>query len=1056
MNLAEISVRRPVTVLVLTALFVGLAAFIIPDLAVDLYPEADPPYITVSTSYDGAGPLEVEESVTDLLENEISDVSGLQSMTSTSSEGKSRILLEFDYETDLDEATADVSDALEKVTSRLPDDADSPYIFKFDISSRPIMDLVIQGNESSDKLKTLAEDSVQPLLERLSGVSSAEVRGGETKVVRVDVLQSRLEAYDLELSDLSDALEDKNVQSGTGSITHDGMDYTLRVDEQFSSLEEIRRTVVATMNSSSDGSVNRSRVVRLEDVADVYEGDEEKDSLVYVNGMPSITLSIQNESDSNTAQVSEEVINAIPRINETLPDGVSLRILHDDTSMIRSTLDQVYQSAIQGALLAMIILFLFLRNVKSTLIIGLSIPISLMVTMMAMYFFDLTLNMISLTGLILGLGMIVDNSIVILENIYRYRERGAKLGPAAILGSKEMITAIVASTLTTLCVFVPLIIWKNDLEMMGQIFQDMIFTVVISLVISLITAITLVPALSSHYLKLDTRKQKPLKNRLLIKLDGILEGGLTAMETGYRRALGFSLRNRTLVISLIVVLFILSLQLFATLGINFQPRPKTDDKVEISLTMPVGTTMERTELVLEEMVRIVEAEVKGYENIILSVGEDRGSGGSYTGSLEITLPSTDKQIDGPAAIQSKLRPHLSEFPEASFAFSSGRRMSSSSPVDIEIHSNDLDLASESALQIRDLLKNNLPQIEDPESSMEDGAPEYRIVLDSDRAAALGIDSSDVISTISDLIDGDTPTSYWKNGEELDIVVQLREKDRTTISDLESQYISTSSGEKVPLSNLATLVETIGPLSVYREDETRIVHVTSDLADGVAVTEIQPVIQNLIETGYVAPDGVTISYGGEAEDIDKFSGPMKVIIAVAVIMVFAIMASLFESLVDPFIIFFSIPMLLIGVVAVYKITGEAFSIFSAVGIVVLAGIVVNNGIVLVDYTNLLRSRGEALTDAVLNAGQNRLRPILMTSLTTILGMVPMGFFPGEGTDFIRPIGQTVVGGLAVSTVITLFITPTMYSLLNHRNELKRSRHKMRKQEELNALKQEVLA
>ncbi len=1056
MNLAEISVRRPVTVLVLTALFVGLAAFMIPDLAVDLYPDVSPPFISVSTTYSGAGPLEVEESITDVLEKQISDISGIQSMTSTSSEGRSRIFLEFDYETDLDEATSDVSDALERVTSRLPDGADSPYIFKFNITSRPIMDLVIQGNVSSDKLKTIAEDTVQPLLERLEGVSSAEVRGGETRVIRVDVIQSRLEAYDISLSDISTALDDKNVQAGTGSITRDGMDYTLRVDEQFGSLEEIRRSVVATLSSAGEGSVNRSRVVRLEDIADVYEGDAEEDSLVYINGIPSITLSIQNESESNTVQVSDGIIEALPRINEALPEGVSLIILHDDTTMIRSTLDQVYKSAVQGALLAMLILFLFLRNVKSTLIIGLSIPISLMVTMMAMYFFDLTLNMISLTGLILGLGMIVDNSIVILENIYRYRERGAKLGPAAILGSKEMITAIVASTLTTLCVFVPLIIWKNDLEMMGQIFQDMIFTVVISLVISLITAITVVPALSSHYLKLDSRKQKPLKNRLLIKLDGLLEGGLMILERGYRRALSFTLRNRALVLSLILILLILTLQLFGTLGINLQPRPRTDDKVRISLTMPVGTAMRRTELVLKEMVKIVESEIRGYENIVLSVGSSRGSGGSYTGSLEITLPDTDSQIDNPAAIQSKLRPYLNQFPEASFAFSAGRRMSSSSPVDIEISSNDLDLASASALEIRDLLKKNLSQLEDPESSMEDGGPEYRIALNSDRAAALGISTSRVISTISNLVDGETPTSYWKNGEELDIVVQLRKEDRSSLADLESQYITTASGAKVPLSNLASLEETVGPVSIRRENETRIVHVTADLAEGVAVTDIQPVIQNLIETEYVAPEGVSISYGGEAEEIDKFSGPMIVIIAVAVIMVFAIMASLFESLVDPFIIFFSIPLLLIGVVTVYKITGEAFSIFSAVGIVVLAGIVVNNGIVLVDYTNLLRSRGEALTEAVLNAGQNRLRPILMTSLTTILGMVPMGFFPGEGTDFIRPIGQTVVGGLAVSTLITLFITPAMYSLLNHRDELKRSRHKMKKLGELNTMEQEVLA
>lgn len=1057
MDLAEISVRRPVTVLVMTALFVGLSAFIIPDLAVDLYPDVSPPFISVTTKYEGAGPLEVEESVTDLLEQQIANVSGLKTMTSVSSEGESRISLEFDYSTDLDDASNDVSDALEKLTSRLPDDADSPEIFKFDMSSKPIMDIVIQGNETADKLKTLAEETVQPLMERLEGVSSAEVRGGETTVIRVDVSQSRLEAYDLSLSDISEALKGENIQSGTGEITRDGLDYTLRVDEKFNSLEEIRSSVVATLNNSvSTKSVNRSRVVRLEDLAEVYEGEAEQKDIVYINGLSSITMSIQNESNSNTVQVSEEVMAAIPGINSILPEGVSLMVLHDDTSMISSTLKQVYSAAVQGALLAMLVLFLFLRNIKSTLIIGLSIPISLLVTMMGMYFFGLTLNMISLTGLILGLGMIVDNSIVILENIYRYRERGAKHIPAAILGSHEMITAIMASTLTTLCVFIPLIIWKDKLEMMGQIFEDMIFTVVLSLIISLITAVTLVPALSSHYLKLDSRKQKPLKNKILIALDGFLEKGLLGLEKGYRKALVFALGNRALVITLITVLFILSVQLFGTLGFNLQPRPKTDDKVEISLTMPMGTTMERTELMLQEMRKIIESEIQGYENLILSVGASRGEGGSYTGSLEITLPDMDKQIDNPATIQNKLRPYLDQFPEAAFSFSAGRRMSSTSPVDIEVHSDDLDLASENALIIRDLLKENIAEVEDPVSSMENGGPEYRIVINSDRAAALGINTSTVISTISDLVDGNKATTYWKDGNELNVVVQLAEKDRSTLADLESQYISTGSGDKVPLANLASLVETVGPQSVNRENETRVVHVTADLDDDAAVSEIHPLIQNLLDTRYVAPEGVTISLGGEAEEIEQFSSPLKTIIIVAVIMVFAVMASLFESLVDPFIIFFSIPLLLIGVVGIYLITGEAFSIFSAVGIIVLAGIVVNNGIVLVDYTNLLRHRGEDLVPAILNAGQNRLRPILMTSLTTILGMIPMGFFPGEGTEFIRPIGQTIVGGLAVSTIITLFITPVMYSLLNtHRSKRKGRNGKKLRQNEVDTIRKEVL-
>ncbi len=1058
MNIAELSVKRPVTILIITALFIGLAAFMVPDLAVDLYPSVTPPYISVSTSYTGAGPMEVEESVTRMLERQLSNISGLKNMTSVSSEGRSRISLEFDYTTDLDEATTNVRDSLERVTRRLPDDADTPQIFKFNMSNMAIMTLIVQGDEPSDKLKTIAEDTVQPLLERIEGVSSADIRGGDTKIISVDISQSRLDAYGLTLSQVSSALSSRNIQSGAGSVTKDGIDYTLRVDEKYYDLENIRRTIITTKNAVSDGeSVNRSRVVRLEDIAEVYEDNEDLRSIVYVDGKPSISISLRNESESNVVQVADSVQAALEEINRELPAGVTLSILYDNTTMIRSTLGQVYMAALQGGMLAMLVLFLFLRNIKSTLIIGLSIPISLLVTMMGMYFFDLTLNMVSLTGLILGLGMIVDNSIVILENIYRYRERGAKLGPAAILGSREMITAIIVSTLTTLCVFIPMILWKDELEMMGQMFEDLIFTVVLSLIISLITAITIVPALSSHYLKLNTRKQKPLKNKVLIKLDGIAEGALVGLENGYQRGLTFALKNRAMILTLVMIILIISVQLFSTMGMNMQPRGGADDSVRIDLTMPVGTTLDRTELFLMEMRKIVEEEVEGYTNIIVNVGSSGfGSSATNEGRIQINLPPPGEQTDSPTDIQNKIRPYLNEYPEATFAFSAGRRMSSSSPIDIEIYSNDLDLASQSAIEIRDLLRANFPQIKDPESSMEDGAPEYKINIDTDRASAMGLTSSGIASTIKDLLDGRTATTYWLEGTELDVKVRLREDDRKTMEDLESQYILGSSGQSVSLNNLAVLEETIGPMSIHRENETRVLHVTADLDEGVAVTEIQPLIEEFLRMNYIVPEGVTIEYGGEAQEIEQFSGPLIIIIVVAVIMVFSVMASLFESLVDPFIIFFSIPLLLIGVVAVYKITGEAFSIFSAVGIVVLAGIVVNNGIVLVDYINLLRSRGMGLTEAILEGSRNRLRPIVMTSLTTILGMVPMGFFPGEGTEFIRPIGQTVVGGLTVSAFITLFVTPIMYSLLNHHKREGRKSRKERKREKLNTMAEEVLA
>lgn len=1040
MSLADTSVNRPVTVAVIAVLLILIALIMVPNLAVDQFPDIDMPVIMVRTTYSGASALEVEESVTKILEQQLSNVSGLETMTSTSSEGSSMIMLEFTYDRDLDDATNDIRDYLDRVKNSLPGDSASPTIFKFDSSSMPILRLIMEGEETEATLKRLAEDVVEPRLERIEGIASADVTGGETRAIRVDLSLNRLEAYGLTASQVASALSEKNVQISSGELTVDQTVYDLRVDESFSSLEDIKRTVVTTVSpSSASTSVNRSTVVRLEDIADVYEGTEDSSNVVYVNGNPAIQIRVSNESDTNSVQIAEAVREALPSINQDLPNGVSVSILYDDTTYVSSVLNQVYTSAWQGILLAMAVLFLFLRNWRTTIIIGFSIPISILVTLMFMYFFDLTLNMISLTGLILGLGMIVDNSIVILENIYKYRERGAKLRTAAILGSREMMTAIMASTLTTLSVFVPMIIWGDALGMIGQLFGDLIFTIVIALIVSFISAITIVPAMSAKFIKIYTPQQRPIKIRFLAALNDFGEKILTGLEDGYTKALAFALNNRLLVLTFVVVVLGMSVAHFSTLGMNLMPRGSSDDSVSVSLSLPVGTSTERTEKLLLQMKDIIEEEVEGYERLLVEVGGGGFFGGTADneGSIEIMLPQPEDQIDSPQEIQEKLRPYTTIFPDADITFSSGRGPGSSSPIDVVVYSDDLDLAYESATEIRNLILEEVPLAVDPVTDLDEGVPEYQIVIDEDRANAYGLSATDVADAIDYLVDGTTPTSYWDDATELDIIVRLRAEDRVSLADLNSLFILSSSGEEIALSNVASFEEGQGPKEINREDETRLVHVTADLADGVTATEAMTVIEDLVTNQIVLPDGVSVSYGGDTQDIQELSGPLMTVIVVAILMVFAVMASLFESLSDPFIIFFSIPLLFVGVIGIYLVTGESFSLFSIIGMVVLVGIVVNNGIVLVDYTNLLRKRGTPLRQAVLQAGHNRLRPVLMTSLTTILSMVPLAFFPGEGTEMIRPIGQTIVGGLAGSTLITLFVTPIVYSLVNHERSSRRT-------------------
>ncbi|MBN2510265.1 MAG: efflux RND transporter permease subunit [Spirochaetales bacterium] len=1031
MNITELSVRRPVTILIMTLLFTGLAAFMVPDLAVDMYPSTTWPVIMISTSLPGASPEEVEASVSTRIEKQLSNITGVKTISSTSAEGRSSVRLEFDYGVDLDEATNDIRDGLSRIASALPDEADSPQIRKFDSSNWAMMRLIVTGNESSDTLTSLAEDIIQPRLERVEGVASAEVTGGEVKEVTVDLSLNRMEAYGITISAVTQALASQDILLSGGSLEKEGTEYRLRINERFENLNDIRRTVIRQIATvSSGGSVNRSNVVRLEDVADVAIQPVNTRSRVFINGSPSVYVQIMNESDTNTVQVSNAIREALPSINAELPRGISLEILYDRTTMISVILDQVYLSAIQGGLLAMLILFLFLRSVKSTLVIGASIPVSIFITLGAMYFFDLTLNMISLTGLILGLGMIVDNSIVILENIYKYRERGAKLKSAAILGSKEMVTAIVASTLTTLCVFIPLIIWKNQLEMIGQMFQDMIFTVVISLISSLVVALTVVPALASTYLKIDSRTQRPIRNPLLQRIDRTFEGFFTGLENAYSRVLEFALGNRLLVLSFVGVLFMISLTRATTIGLQLQPQSQSDDSVTINLTMPIGTSLDRTQTVLTDMKNLIETNIQGYEDLILTAGSGGWrSSSSNSGRIEITLPPLKDQIDSPADIQKKMRPYLNQFPDAVFQFSSGRSYGGSrSPIDIEIISSDLDLAGRTAGEIRDLLRQ-LPDIVDPVSSLESGAPEYRIAVNKDRAAALGLTVTSIAQAVNNYIHGTSPVTYWEKGEELSVTVQLKEEDRDSLPDLESLYIITPTGTRTAIANIASFVPTIGPKDIDRENEKRVIHVTASIADGTVATAVQEQVKRFLNESYIVPEGVSLGYAGEARDISRLGSPLIIVLIVAVIMVFAVMASLFESLVDPFIIFFSIPLLLIGVITVYSIIGQPLSLFTIVGVVVLVGIVVNNGIVLVDYTNLLRRKGTPLAQAVREGARSRLRPVLMTSLTTILGMVPLGFFGAEGTETIQTIGQTIVGGLMASTFLTLLVTPVVYSLVN---------------------------
>jgi HAE1 family hydrophobic/amphiphilic exporter-1 len=1021
------------------ALAMGIAATMVPNLAVDLYPSTERPVLSVYTSFPGAGPSDVERNVTEPLEKALASSRGLTEMTSNSAFESSFINLNFAYGTDMDKAMTDAQTLVNRLANSLPDGAGTPMVRRFDMSAMPIMRLVVRGNYPPDQLRIFAEDEIQAGVERIEGVASADVTGGSTRIVKVAVSLNRLAAFNLTLNEVSQALKGQNILSSGGSITRGDREYQLLTRQELTGLDQIKRLVVKTVNAPPAGispaQANRSQVVRLEDIADVTLAYNENAARVYVNGQSGVYIQVQSESDSNSVQVANRVRAAMEDINAALPRGITLEVLSDNTSLIGATLNQVYSNAIQGALLAMGILFVFLRNIKGTLIIGLAIPISILLTLMFMSIFGFTLNLLTMTGLILGLGMTVDASIVILENVHNYRERGAKPEVAAVLGSREMIRAISTSTTTTLCVFLPLIIYKNDLEMMGQLFSDLIFTVVISLTCSLVVALTIVPSLCGPIMKLDTRRQKPLRNPLLRKIDDAMEEFFRRLDGVYKTALGYCLSHRALILILTLLILIFSLTRFSGIGMNMFIRSRIDDTVNMNVSMPQGTSIEITEGVLRDLEGLIKENVQGYNNIVLTARRS----GTNQGNIQITLPEPSRQIDTPAAITRKLTPYTTSIPGVRIAFRAGRSMGGTQAVDIAVSSRDTGAIMDTAGEIRNIIERYLPEIENPAINLDEGAPQLQIEIDRDRAAALGVSLSAVASEIRAAMDGVTATTVSGVGSAgnrlTDVEVTLRDEDQRGLANLDAIFVLGRNGTRISLSNIARIIEGRAPSSIRRENQERVVRVSGELPQGIAATDMQRRLEETIQTHLVPREGVTIRYLGEAREIQEYNRRFIFIIAAAVFLVFGLMASQFESFVDPLIIFFSIPLLFIGVIWIYKMSGEAMSVFSAVGIVALVGVVVNNGIVLVDYTNTLRARGLLVRDACLEAGRSRLRPILMTSLTTILGMAPIAFFPGSGADTIQPIGKTFVGGLSVSSLMTLFITPVVYSILNSRHDKK---------------------
>lgn len=1027
MSIARKNLEHPVLVLIVFALLAAVGLFTLKNVALGLFPDIDSPYVMVSATYANAGPESVEKTVTEILEGALISVNGLKNLYSTSTESGSSIQLEFNYGIDIESAVNDIRDKLGRVQRQLPDAVNSPTIFRFNGDSKPIMRIAVRGNRSLSDIKEIAEDTISDIFEQADGVAEASVMGGKTKIVRIELDQNRLAAYGFTVSQVSSALAKQNLDLGGGKLNEGQKDYVVRTTGEFKSLEEINNTLIQTVNGYD---------VKLSDIGNAFWGFQDITRDVFINGEHGVYITITKQTDANSVTVSNNVHEKIEELKETLPSDIKLEIISDDTDAIRETINTLVDSAWQGLLLAVIVLFIFLQNVKSTIIIAISIPLSLLITLLSMSFAGITLNMMTLTGLILGVGMIVDASIVMIDNIYSYRSRGAKPKISAILGSQEMIVSVISGNLTTICVFVPFLLYMKDLGMMGQMFKGIIFTIVIALCSSLLVAIFLVPVLAGKFLPLTNRKEKPVKSRIMKSFYGLCTKVLDAITKVYSRVLKKALEYRAVTIIIAVCLLVIAISLLPTLGMNMMPQGN-DDSVTLSITLPIGTPLDDTRDVSLAMEQIVRKEIPSFEKLITTVGGGGRNANTYKSSIQITL---NKDSGSAVEVQNKLRKYFTQFPGAKFSFGAGTRgQMMGSDIDIALRSDDLDEALSVADKIVSVMED-ISALGDITIDTEEGLPQVEIEIDRERAYSFGVDVSTVAKEINYAVNGVTSTTYRQAGKDYDVTVMYQPSDRENIIDLETMYVS-GTGGKVSLSNFATLKKGLGPVSIKRENQRRIVHITASILTSDNANLVEDAIKEGIANTFIVPDNVSVSYEGSWQDTNEQMKLYSGILIMAILLVFGVMAATYESFKAPLINLATIPFLLIGVVFLYKIIGQPLSIMAMVGLIMLVGIVVNNGIILVDYTNLLRNRNIPMMEACFQAGVSRLRPVLMTTLTTILGMIPMCFASEGQSAMVQPIGIAVVGGLTSSTFVTLLVIPVLYSLVMKDEKKLKSRIKV---------------
>ena len=1024
MNLPDFSVRRPVTVLMgcLMATLLGAVAFI--QIPVDLMPDIVFPTLSISADYEGVAPEEIETLVTRPLEEAFAAAPGVEEVTSRSTEGRSFIRVRFSFDTNLDEAANELRTRLDRRRAFLPEDMDSPTIFKFDATQFPILYMAVSADDmDSRQLRHYTEKNLQYRMERVPGVAQFTVRGGLRRQIHVNLDLKKLRALDLSVAEVVRTVRNENLNRPVGPVREGRYEVLLRTNGEFTNVDDILQVSVTTRNGVP---------VYLRDIATVEDSHEDIRYYVTVNGRSAVNMMVYKQSGANTVKVSDAVWAEVERIHRDYPN-IHVTAMFDQSKFIRGAISNLRDAALMGSGLAVFVLFFFLRSISSTAIIGVAIPVSVITTFALMYFNGFTLNIISFGGLALGVGMLVDNSIVVLENIFRHREQGKSLQQASLQGSREVGTAITASTLTTIAVFVPVLFMGG---IAAQNFQQLAYVVSFSLLCSLVIALTVVPTLCSRFLGAASDEQR---RSGLVRLIGRIH---EALEERYGNIISWAVDHRKTVVAAAAAVFAGAIYLAPYVGIELQPEAD-EGQVRVSLELEPGTHVDVTDAIVQEITKSIREHIPEVETVSSESGTNPSPfrpSGMNRGSLRIQLvphAERDRSAQEVAAeIRTLVRPRPGMIVRTRVSGSFIRRMTSFGDGDgdrlsVEIRGHQVEVAQKLANEVRNIMLST-PGVTSSQVSLRPGQPEMVVTVDRAKASSLGLRVSEVADTLETAIGGTRASFYREEGDEYDIVVRLQEKDRLALENVGQIPITTPGGRTLPAESIVQMKRQEGPIEINRADQQRIITISGTIADrdlGSIVGDLQAAFVKLPK-----PEGYEIRFGGEWEEQQEAFLAMLFAALLALVLVYMVMASQFESLRDPFIILFSIPLAAIGVILILLLTGTTFNIQGFLGVIVLVGIVVNNAIVLIDYTNLLRRESNyTLRDAVVTAGRRRLRPILMTTITTILGLTPMALGLGEGGEMQAPMARVVIGGLTTSTLITLVIIPVIYMMLEERAE-----------------------